>query len=156
MSEQELAAASKPLVIFPPLHNRLTVVDSVYYQPTDGSPTTAMGDASRFSRELQSDEQPYERHKLAKDGWEPLDHGWIDRCGMLVLRNDEGHFAVNPTPEQRAAVFERVIEVSFGDDKCRILVPPLETCRFYPDDVCCMQLRCRTGTARYTLYLVPE
>ena len=145
-----------PPVISVPTKSRLTVVENVYHQPAEGFPTTAMGDASRFHRELDSDEQPYERHKVAKDGWEPLDCGWVDRCGMLLVRNDEGHFSVNPTAEQVAEVLRRVIEISFGDDEGRILVPPTETCRFYPVDVKQLQLRCREGTARYTLYLIPE
>jgi len=132
------------------------VVDNVYHQVPDGPPSTVGGDASRFSRELDSDEQVYERHKVAKNEWEPLDCGWIDKCGMLVVRNDEGHFAVNPTEEQRKEVYRRIVEVSFDGVKSRIQVPPQETCRFYPTDVKSIFLRCREGNARYTLCLVPE
>jgi len=146
-----------PPVISTPTRSRLVVVENVYHQPADGFPTTAMGDTSRFHRELDSDEHPYERHKVAKGEWEPIDHGWVDRCGMLLVRNDEGHFSVNPTAEQVAEVLSRVIEVSFCDSQTpSILVPPTETCRFYPTDVKQMRLRCREGTARYTLYLIPE
>jgi hypothetical protein len=145
-----------PSVIVVLQHSRLTVVENLYHQPTEGFPAMAFGDASRFSRELQSDEQPYERHRVAKETWEPLDCGWIERCGMLMVRNDEGHFSVNPTQEQRAKVARRVLVVSFGESEDAILLPPLETCRFYPADVKQMQIRCREGTARYTLYLIPE
>lgn len=143
-------------MVNPSQSSRLVVVESVYHQPADGPPTTATGDIVRFGRDLASDEQPYERHKVVKESWEPLDCGWIDRCGMLLLRNDEGHFAINPTPEQREAAMRRVIELSFDGEHSAISVPPRESCRFYPADAGNIRLRCREGSARYTVHLTPE
>jgi hypothetical protein len=123
----------------------------------------AMRDTVRFSRDLSSDEQPYERRTVVGESWTAVDCGWIDRCGMLMLRNEEGHFSVNPTPEQRAEVMRRVVEITFGtvlttgvpSREC-LLIPPKETCRFYPSDVKSLHLRCRAGKAQITLYLLPE
>jgi hypothetical protein len=147
----------KSPVISVPNRDRLTVVETVYHQAAEGFPSVALGDATRFSRELDSDEQPYERHRVAGEKWEPLDCGWIDAAGMLIIRNDEGHFAVNPTPEQKAEVFnKRVIELSFDGQNSAVQVPPTETCRFYPTDIKQIYLRCREGKARYSIYLIPE
>ena len=145
-----------PPVINPPTKNQVFVIETIYHQPVSGFPTTALGDSTRFSRELESDEQPYERHKIAKHDWELLDHGWIDKCGMFLLRNDEGFFSTNPTPEQREEVFKRVIEISFDNKTPSILIPPKETCRFYPTDLSQIWLRCQEGTAKYSLYLIPR
>lgn len=139
-----------------PAPSMLTVVETVYHQPSGGFPATMLGDASRFHRELSSDEQAYERHRVLKNNWETLDCGWVEKCGMLLIRNDEGQFQVVPTPEQRAEVMRRVILVSFNGDQPAILVPPGETCRFYPVDANLICLRCVEGTARYTVCLVPE
>jgi len=158
MLEQKLPPKPENLspVINPPTKNQVFIVETLYHQPTGGFPTTALGDTTRFSRELESDEQPYERRKLAKGNWELLDHGWIDQCGMLLLRNDEGYFSTNPTPEQREEIFKRVIEISFSDKIPSILIPPKETCRFYPANLSQIQLRCQEGVAKYTLYLIPR
>ena len=146
-----------------PAPSTLTVVETVYHQPAGGFPDTLLGDASRYHRELASDEQAYERHRVLKTAWEPLDCGWVEKCGMLLIRNDEGQFHTIPTPEQRAEVMRRVIQVAFGDEDpspCSktavILVPPGETCRFYPADAKLIRLRCIEGNARYTICLVPE
>jgi hypothetical protein len=136
--------------------SRLTVVETLYHQPAGGFPATMLGDASRFYRDLSSDEQAYERHRALKGDWEPLDCGWIDRCGMLLVRNDEGQFTVNPTPDQRAEVSRKVIEMSFDGERTSILIPPTETCRFYPADIKQIKLRCHEGVARYTICLLPE
>jgi hypothetical protein len=161
--EDPVPSTEQPPVVIPPVRGRLTVVGSIYHQPADGFPSTLLGDAVRFHHELQSDEQPYERHKIAKEQWEPLDCGWVEKTGMLLIRNDEGHFAVNPTPEQQNEVGQRVIEVVFSSSltlgnpsgEC-LLVPPGETYSFYPSDATQLRLRCREGVARYTICLVPE
>jgi hypothetical protein len=85
-------------------NSTLTVVDIIYYQPVNDSPITVLGDATRFSRKLDSNEDPYERRKVATEDWKPLDFGWIDKGGMLVIRNNEGLFSSNPTKEQKERV----------------------------------------------------
>jgi hypothetical protein len=159
MSEQlpPLPKNSEPVITVPD-KDRLTVVETVYHQSSQGFPTVALGDTTRFSRELASDEQPYERHKVAGEKWQPLDCGWIDSAGMLVIRNDEGHFAVNPTPEQKAEMFnKRIVELSFDGEHPVIQVPPTETCRFYPsNNIDQIKIRCKEGKTRYSIYLMPE
>lgn len=139
-----------------PARTLLTVVDTVYHQPAGGSPVTVLGDACRFHRELISDEQVYERRRVIGQEWVQIDCGWVERCGMLVVRNLEGQFSVLPTPEQREAVGRRVLELSFDGNTCHIQVPPQESCRFYPSDARLIYIRCREGSARYTVGLVPE
>ena len=166
MPDQEIPAPTgeQSVAVTTPVRSRLTIVETIYHQPADGFPSTLLGDAVRFNHELQSDEQPYERHKFAREQWEPLDCGWIERAGLLLIRNDEGRFSVNPTPEQRTEVNRRVIELTFASSlvigeatrrEC-LLIPPGETYPFLPSDASQLRLRCREGTARYTLCLIPE
>jgi hypothetical protein len=135
----------------------MSVVDMTYFQPVDGSPTTAFEEGVRFTREIESDEQPYTRRKVATEEWQALDHGWVEKCGMMLVRNNEGRFyAVNPTPEQRAEADKRVIEISFNGVDVHLVVRPTEVIRFSPVDVRQIKLRCRHDTAKYELYLIPE
>ena len=157
--ERELPSVADPRVDPQLLTSRLTVVETVYHQPAESPPVTMTGDAVRFSRELASDEQAYERRQSVGEAWESLNPGWIEKCGMLLLRNDEGQFMAQPTDEQRQEVMARVIEVAFfihDVSKAAILVPPGESCRFCPAEFKHVWLRCRQGKARYTLCLIPE
>jgi len=155
MSNQELTQLETQIKLSPLAKDRLVVVETIYYQPVEANPITLLGDTSRYSRELLSSEQPYERHKVAKENWEKLDKGWINNCGLFILRNDEGKFSYNPTPVQILEASGRIIEISFNDSTPSILVPPGETCRFYPfDDK--IWIRSQKITARYTLCLIQE
>lgn len=147
--------------------DRLVVVESVYHQPV-GKEAKLI--ASRFSRELSSDEQPYQRELKASERWEPLDNGWIDKAGMLVIRNNEGQFLqTQPTEEERQEVAERVLEIccedrdalSVDNDFPISLFPqwwilPGESMRACPADLGSIYIRCRSGTAQFTLDLLPR
>jgi hypothetical protein len=138
------------------LKSRLSVVEMVYHQPFGGPPTTALSDGIRFTRELESNEQPYERHKVAKEEWQQLDCGWIEQCGMLLIKNDEGQFFVNPTKEDRTTVSEKVIDVTYDALNPHYYILPGESMRVCPVNAGDLRIRCRKGTAKYTIYMVPS
>lgn len=138
---------------------RIGVVSLVYHQQTGSEPVSV---ESRFSRWLESDEQPYLRKLTIKEEWTALDGGWLKEVGEVFLRNDEGKFQVQPTDEERAAVMARVVEIAVVEPvvKQRLFVfgriRPLESLQFEPHDLTSLRLRCVSGTARCTLALFPR
>lgn len=135
------------------LKSRMTVVDSVYFQPPHEEATVT---DCRFSCELESDEQPYQRQMKVGETWQPLDRGWLDSAAMLVVRNDEGRFTQEqPTREDRAKAAAKVVVLAFGD-RPAVLVRPGRSARFEPNLLEEITLRCESGTARVTVTLIPE
>jgi hypothetical protein len=135
----------------------LIVVESVYYQIHNEQPSTAFGDTSRFICELSTDEQAYQRKQVVGETWVPLKLGWLENCSQLLLKNEEGKFAYNPTEEQKQAVASRVIQLSFTQENptAHVLIPPGENSRFRPYSAQGLMLRCECGNAQYTIYAVP-
>ena len=147
-----------------PIPDRLTVVETVYHRSIGQEPS--MFD-SRFSRELKTRDQPYgPRRLVATEKWALVDLGWVKSAGMIVVRNEEGqHLQANPTEQERAETRRKVLEIAWQEtvDNPEIeepsnyswLVPPGESFRGYP---ACSKLliRCRSGNAKYTLFVVPE
>lgn len=141
----------------PPAH--MTVVEYVTHQPHDHE-ATAVG-STPFLRMLRSDEQPYVRHATVGEAWQRLDRGWLESAGMLLVENKEGQFTqVQPREEERKAALMRVVEVGLAGANPQptrfAVVRPAESCRFEPADVTGLWLRCRFGTARVIISLIPE
>jgi hypothetical protein len=148
-----------------PLVDTITVTETVYHQVAGEQPTA---ESNQFSRRLETSEQPYVRKIRVGEAWQPLDLGWVEQPGMVWLVNDEGrHFQTNPTPEERAAIEAKVIEVVtkvvnagpiagiLAEDSFSWEVAPGESFRGKPTDAKRVWLRCRSGTARATLRVYP-
>lgn len=76
---------------------------------------------------------------------------------MLIIHNDEGHFLVtNPTFEERKAVAKKTVEISYQQCSFCLLVPPSESLRVRPSNADELTLRCQSGVAEITLYLIPK
>lgn len=143
------------------IKDRITVVDMLYHQRVDKKIRLI---ESRFSRELEISKQPYEREFEATEEWQPLDCGWLEgKVGMLAITNDEGRFLeVIPTEEEREAVALKVLEIAYdpGDPNHHIpgswLVPPGESMRGSPSHAESLEIRCQSGTAKFTLHLLPK
>ena len=177
MSEPTSLAQNNPTPAGKPLDkSRLGVVLSVYHQQTDVQPVVV---TARFSRWLTSSEQPYIRRLTLTTAWQALDSGWLEgKVGMLVIRNEEGAFAVQPTPEERQEMAMRIIEVGLLLPSATVQLAPLRTMRdpplpplqplpcwiiqpkeslqAQPANAALLHLRCQSGSARCTLYLLPE
>lgn len=161
------AVIDKPPVRTVP--DRITVVETVYHQAEGDQPTAI---ESRFSRRLQTKEQPCVRKLVAGPEWHLVDREsmdrpgcWLERVGMLVIRNEEGEFTqVVPTSQERAEVAARVLSLGVGvsisaDEHivmpfARIL-PGKESCRFQPTDISNLWIRCQAGKAKYTVTMLP-
>ena len=132
----------------------MTVVEQVYYQVSGGQPRLV---ESRFSRKLESDEQPYERHlKVGVEG-APLDCGWIEKASQLVITNEEGrNLQVNPTDEEREELQRKVLELGYEDCPVPLcLIHPGESIRFCPFSLEGLGVHSRFGVIRFTLHLFP-
>lgn len=143
--------------VIPPINNRMTVVENIYYQPINDSPITILGRANIFSTNIESNESPYERHRVATPKWEVLDSGWIDTVGgVLVLRNEEGKFTHYPSLEEKEKLAAKVLEISFDGVNASISVLPSETCRLRLINLKQVYLHSRSEPVKYTLALLPE
>lgn len=150
-----------------PAPARLTILSTVYHQPPEGNPACT---ESRTSRDLLSDEQPYERHTRVGPEWTPLNTEWVRDPGFLAIRNDGTGFRVNPTLTQREEAAAKVVEIglrvnSTGCSLCPpcgpYLVPfarlrPGESLAFDPVDAANVVIRCMSGTTPVTICAYPR
>lgn len=156
MSTVMTAAPAAPVPA--PIKSRLTVVETVYHQNGTDQPTSAY---SSFCRTLVSqDEQPFAKQVKVTEDWRPLDLGWIEQAGMVVIRNESGVFKiVIPTDSEREVEMRKVVEVGFCTGSYEItpsvLIPPTESARFYPYELSQLRIRCRSGMAKCTVHLFP-
>jgi hypothetical protein len=142
------------------IKNRLTVVETAYHQIVGERPSQV---ERRFTRELAGGEQLWERRLRVVSEWQPIDLGWIDRPGLLILANEEGRWdQVNPTPAERAEAAAKILEVAFlrQDDLyplslADLLVLPGESSRVHPADGVTVYVRCTTG-CRMTVWAFPS
>lgn len=144
---------------------RIVVKDLIYHQVHGEQPTVM--ELPGFTRALKTDEQLWSRKQTVGPEWTALDIGWFkdQPCGMLVIENLEGHFLqTQPTDEERAAVEVKVVElclsgIGIGDDgsapMADVLLPVRETCRFQPNDLRLIGLRCPTGPAKVQVTIFP-
>lgn len=142
------------------IRSRLTVVESIYHQTTGEQPSAVL---TRFSRDLESDEQPYvRRRRKATPEWQPVDYGWVESPAMVVIQNDERRLlrarATNPTDEERLAAEAKVIELRFADSSHSPvwLILPGETMRGSPSPGASLRVRCLAGEAQYNLFVYPK
>lgn len=133
---------------------RLTVVESVHHVAADGTPTTA---GVPFQRWLDTDDPPYRRTGTASGEWSPLPVPDRD-TGVMVLANLRAVRATVPTPGEAEAESACVLEVSFFDDGPIIhaIVRPGEDMRVEPADASSILVRCRNGSAKYSVTLFPR
>ncbi len=145
-----------------PLQDRLTVVSHVYHQRVGRNPKVI---ECKFTRDLESRQQVYERELEATEEWQPLDHGWLkDSVRMLVITNQEGqNLQVHPTDEEREATAKRVLCLAYGSNNgphpcldCCWLVPPGESFQGFPSQISQLCIRSQSGITEYTLYLIPR
>ena len=135
--------------------DRLTVVEYVSHQRAGKSPISY---ESKFTRNLETTEQPYAREEEATTEWRALNTGWIGECGQLSIVNRAGTLPHKrqPTPEQVAEIKRQVLEVSAQFGEFVWLIPAGESMRGYPSDVKQLFIRSRHGTTPYVLIALPR
>lgn len=147
---------------FESLRDRITVVDQVTHYSPRNNKTYPF--ESRYSIELKTVEQPYERSGLnayVEEEWKPLDLGWIKKASLLILKNEEGKFPRNPTEKERLALIKRLIVVGFKSDENSnpleiIVIPPQTDIRFFPKDISKIYMRSAFEKVHYSMLILPE
>ncbi len=141
-----------------PMTNRVAVIETILHQLAGEQPTSI---ENRFARELETDEQSYDRKVKIGENWTLLDLGWVANVGgpsIIVIVNEEGrNLQVNPSEEERKAIDAKVIELCSG--RCEDLepewfIPPGESFRGSPLKP--VYLRCRQGIAKVRLFIIPR
>lgn len=137
------------------MQSRLTVVESIYFQPQNGNPKQV---SAGFERKLSSTEDPYERNLKITTTWQKIDWGWLEDVGTFVISNEEGkRLQKIPTPEEEAAIAACVVEISYSQDsKEAWLIPPGESMRGFPKIPQSLFIRCQSETVRIKLFAVPK
>jgi len=146
----------------------LSLVQDIYHQASAQEPEQV---SARYSRVLSDNEQMYRRKTTLTDEWRLLDVGWVNNIGLVVIHNDEGsNFRNQPSSHELMQVAQRVIEVCFIPKQppnrdmhspakpkllAHIIVRPGELVHFEPDEGAEVMWRCRFGSTRCTLYVVP-
>lgn len=128
-----------------PQKSRMGVVSLLYHHQPGSQPIAV---ENRFSRWLGTDEQPYLRKLTLTKEWVPLDKGWLDVAGMLMIRNEEDKEGT-----------EKIIEVALNAEPMTYgfaKVRPKESAQFEPDNLHSLRLRCLAGPAKCTLALIPR
>lgn len=140
------------------MNSRLSVVGAVFCQSPGNQ---AEGTEFRAKRALETDEQVFKRHLRASEQWQPLECGWLPDAGMLLIVNNEGKFQVNPTDKEREEMNGRILEITYrvneGTENAEVwLILPGEPMLANPSHADGLDIRCRSGTAKFTVYLFPR
>lgn len=151
---------NKAPVFNPNRRCHLTIIDTIVHQLADEN---AIPVDSRYTRWLTTDEQHCSRIKKIGESWEPLDTGWIEDCGMLMIKNKEGgRKLVNPSIEEQEKEKTKVVEVAttvFITGKMVeipfAMILPGESLRLQPVNLESYRIRCRSGECRISVDAFP-
>lgn len=100
------------------------MAESVYHQRKGRQPVTV--GCRPFSRDTESDEQPYSREVTAGPEWQVVDCGWVVRAGMIVVTNLE------PSPRKSPPTGTQ-LELGVGTEPTPFaVVSPGESIRLTP------------------------
>lgn len=148
------------------MSGHVTIVSTVYHRASPHDESTSV--LCNFGRDLASDEQPCgPRTVKVGEEWQPLELGWLKDCvGMVIITNEEGRFPQRkPSEEEKAEAAERMLQVAvvmmvdWATEHLTVpfaLVLPTETLCFCPADASALRVRCRKGTAKVTITLLPK
>ena len=136
---------------------RLTITGAISYQSAGGE---AIQYPLNEGVNLQTVEDPYDRHQRFGEDWQPIEVGWIEGASIVYLFNTEGGgFQRIPTEEEKAAVTARIIEVAVGNDPYPtpfLLLPPGRRQSFLPADIKRLVARCQKGIAKCRIVILPN
>lgn len=142
----------------------LTVNRTAVYQPTFQQAEEACSHREgSFVRMLDTDEQVYRRTVTVNHDWQMVDFGWVEGTPtyvFLINKEQEPPGGI-PTPEVKAAVMAKVIEIGGSET---IGVPSItrltrarvyESAQFDPIPGVTYYVRCLNGPAKMTIVAVP-
>lgn len=109
---------------------RLTGVILNYFQKSGGNPQVF---ETRYSREIDSDDVPFQSHFKLTQSIRKIDRGWVSgRVALLRIENNEGKGLMKiPTPEEASDTAKRVVCLC-ADGVPILVVRPGEVVFFEP------------------------
>lgn len=122
---------------------RLTIIEQIYYQMSGSSPILA---ESRYSRQLELEDQPYSRRIRVGASFAPIDYGWLTKgdVSMVVVKN------VEEVDDKT-----KVLEIAVNETPFACLHPG-ESIQFRPASQVIINLRSQSGDARALVNLFPR
>lgn len=155
--------------------SRIMHVGNIYYISRSGQPHVT---EIRSNRNQVADEQAFgPRRMTIGEEWTPIETGWIEVCGMMILTNEEGRRLQRiPTAEQIEEINGKVVEIAFvknlpvsneprtmhsppivapDEPFAALLLLPGESLPATPVSMKQVLVRCRAGQARITVNLLP-
>jgi hypothetical protein len=118
----------------PRVRSRVVVSESLFHQVPRKEPTAA---AESYSRWLDSDDSPYVRPSIrATEEWAVLDVGWVQKVGMLHVKN------AGPG----------TLRLASGDEPGWVVFPG-ETIRGVPGGP--LRVRSEGGDSMYSVTVIP-
>lgn len=137
------------------LLDRLTARISVHHQQPGSNPDS---EEISFSTVMPNGDQAYKRRvRLPAGADQPLDTGWVENPGYVLVRNDTntGH-GRNPTEEEKAQLEATYVVISFGGMPA-IRVAPGRACLFELAGLGApVTIRCAENTATIGLFVAPR
>tara|TARA_R110002020_G_scaffold376130_3_gene587315 strand:+ start:33733 stop:34227 length:495 start_codon:yes stop_codon:yes gene_type:complete len=139
--------------------SHLTIIEQVYFQMPYEEPE---GVETRFTKFVESEEEPYNKRKLVKDTkWETCPSE-VSGSATVVIRHLGKRFQTNPTEEQKTEADNSILRVVLSpspllvDTMPSILVRPESSCRFEVEDTSFIYMKCLQGKARTRIYIFPS
>lgn len=134
--------------------SRVTVVETVYHQTGEGHTTPI---ESKYQRFLGSVGPGYLRLQTVGEDWQPLDVGWVQDASFLHIRNEKPRYSRVPTAVEQGIAESKVLELRMEDSEIPFSeVRVGESIRINPMYVRMIQVRCRSGEAKFTVNVLPE
>lgn len=137
-------------------YDRITMHLIINHDHVGSNPKQVIG---IFQGYLETKEQPYERRLTVGTVWSPIETGWLQYSdvGLLFLINKAGTgLMVNPSPEEREALADKVVEVSFGKNKADLIVRPGRFIPIEVKDIRKVSLRAPNDPVEIELTLFPR
>lgn len=133
---------------------RLNVIEQIYHQQAESEPTNV---EEKYGQILESEEEPYKKKLNIGEEWTALETGGFSEASLVIIRNMEGRYnLVHPTQAQIELVKERILDVGFLVPSPHIYVIPTTSARFCPGSLTKIHLRCRKGSCKVQVLIVPK
>ena len=154
-----LVTKTKPVLL---ATDRVTVRGEAHFEHFKEDPVSAQG-VFEFATG-DTDGAVYTRRLKIKQEWKPLDCGWVEKLGLLFLKNNTGPREGSvPTEEEKQSLSRCVVEVWFnrtGDEVQNtpsnpLLIRPGRFLMFEPQSKDNIWLRCVEGEANLKLTAFP-
>lgn len=138
----------------PKEQDRITCQFSIVHEHC-GDPPFTLG--CSFSSICKTVEQPWTRRVQIGEQWIPLDIGWIENPGLIVIENQTGKgLLVNPTEEELAEINSKMIYVTCNEPDVEWIIMPRMHFFARPKTLENIRVRSSSGKIKASIHVLPE